>query len=387
MNRKSATILASAIISLFGLFVTGCCDSEGKKFGYKGSDLGSKDKMFFTVGTVTNYLPARVLMTSETDYEIGEREKALISALNIVLPSAVFNELPEGYALRDKEPWFTTFVKQSKSLGFDGTIGFVAHVEPEKNTYHVSESFFSVYVNSLQEAMNVSKELRVALERDGKPLKIYSFDNSWVAEYVRMVAICVVGCRPDGRWTAMLTVRDKLNDPSLVWVPEAEQKEMLADYYYSKDIAKWQKDMAKASEQNHKLVLEKIANAKLTLFEDTNWFYDDREHVYATEKVTPIHSGEVSGEETKKLAQNAIDEVSKRFGVAFPNEELKVDELDGGVFVCRATAQSELFTLYFASEFNVDDENKNKVSKYYVYVLEKPQAEIVFPAKPTRTVK
>lgn len=387
MNRCSSLFFSFASMTLVALFVSGCGDREGARFGYKGADLGSKEKMFFTVGTVTNYLPARVLMTSESGYEIGERENALINSLGIVMPSAVFDKLPDGYKEREKEPWFTTYVKEAKSLGFDGTLGFVAHNDLDKKTYLVCESFFSVYVNSLQEAISTSDSLRQAIERDGKPLKVYKFDSAWVAEYLRMVAICVVGCRPDGRWTAMLTVRDKLIDPNLVWVPEDDQKELLADYVYSKEIATWHKAVKEVAEKNHKLVLNKATAANITFFEDTNWIYSDRDQRYVTEKIASLPIVATDTNAYKVAAGSIKDDVAKRFGVTFSQTELNLEQVENDIFVCRGEAESDLFNLYFAVEFNALDDKGARISRYYVYALEKNLGEIKFPAKPERVVK
>lgn len=387
MNKFLTLFYPFVFMALFGFFVTGCGDREGLKFGYKGADLGSKEKMFFKVGTVTNYLPARVLMTSESEYEFGERENAFINTLGVVMPSAVFDKLPEGYKEREQEPWFTTYVKEAKRFGFDGKVGFVAHKDLDKNVYMVGESFFSVYVKSLEEALNACDQLRLGIEREGKPLKIYKFDGSWVAEYLRIVAICVVGCRPDGSWAAMLTVRDKLLDPNLVWVPEEEQKELLADYVYSKEITLWQEAHKKASEANHKLVLEKAKAADISFFQDTTWLYNDRELRHTTEKVDVIAATIADTNAYKQVAENLKSDVAKRFGVAFAQEDLKLEQLEGGVYVCRSEAESDLFNLYFAAEFNVLDDKGERISRYYVYALEKKLAEIKFPAKPERVVK
>lgn len=389
MDKRITTPGGCLLIAVFTLsLLTGCSDREGKRFGYTGADLGNKDKMFIAIGTVTNYLPARVLMPIERSYVIGEREKAVIKHSALETPGTEIKEIPSGYVVREKEPWFTVYVKEGTSLGIKGTCGIVSHYNEEKKIHSLSETFFSVYVDSPEEAAAVSAKMRQAVERDCMPLKIYSFDGSWVAEYLRMVAVCVVGRRPDGRWTAMFTLRDKLIDPSLVWVSIDEQKEILADYVFSKEMEKWTLASREAHGKNHVAVLAKAAKRGLASVNGLRWMFDGMSNRYFSETVKNLEvPPAATPEEINALVASGIKEAAALFGVEFPSEmEFNTVE-GGGPMYGMVEATNDLYMVSCLAKINFDDGSNGKVSQFITTAFDVVQKEVEFPIKPVRVVK
>ncbi|MBO4447887.1 MAG: hypothetical protein J5807_00180 [Kiritimatiellae bacterium] len=364
------------------LVLAGCGDREGRRFGYKGADLDSDEKMYFALGPVTNWLPARVLMTVERDYPVGEREKSLLAGLGVIAPGESFKEMPAGYVRRDIEPWFDTYVKEADALGFKGYVGAILHFDIDAKLYRVGESFFSVYVDGEAAAKDASKRLREGLVAKCNPLKTYDFAGSWVAEYLRYVVICAVGQRADGHWTAMLSVRDKLVDPSLSWVPVDEQKEILADDRHARKITVWLRENAEAMAKNHEVVMAKAKERSLQLFGDAPWSQAG-EGPYVCEG-----EGGFEGaiENVEEFAAARFSEIAAKCGASFSGE-VKAEDLGDGVKGCSLMAETDLFTVVFGGEFGVPKEAGGVVSRWRYCCEEKRQNEVVFPAKPVRTVE
>ena len=364
------------------LVLAGCGDREGRRFGYTGADLDTDEKMYFSLGSVTNWLPARVLMTSERGYEVGEREKALVAELKVISPGDSFKEMPEGYVRRDVEPWFDTYVKDSEALGFKGTAGAILHFDVDAKLYRIGESFFSVYVDDEPAATAASRKMRAEFSEKCMPLKIYDFAGSWVAEYLRYVVICAVGQRADGHWTAMLSVRDKLVDPSLSWVPVDEQREILADDRYARKMTAWTKENAEAMAQNHVVVMDKAKKLSLPLFEGATWSQGG-EDCYITEG-----SGTVEGvpEDVAAFAKEKFSEIAAKCGAAFEGE-VALEDLGDDVKGCSLMAETDLFTVAFGGEFGIPTSAGGKTSSWRWCCVEKRQGEVAFPAKPARTVE
>jgi hypothetical protein len=214
------------------------------------------------------------------------------------------------------------------------------------------------------------------------PLKIYDFAGSWVAEYLRYVVICAVGQRADGHWTAMLSVRDKLVDPSLSWVPVDEQREILADDRYARKMAAWTKENAEAMAQNHVVVMDKAKKLSLPLFEGATWSQGG-EDCYITEG-----SGTVEGvpEDVAAFAKEKFSEIAAKCGAAFEGE-VALEDLGDDVKGCSLMAETDLFTVAFGGEFGIPTSAGGKTSSWRWCCVEKRQGEVAFPAKPARTVE
>jgi hypothetical protein len=364
------------------LVLAGCGDREGRRFGYKGSDLDNDEKMYFALGSATNWLPARALMTNERDYPVGDREKALVAEMKLIAPGEALDRMPEGYSRRDVEPWFDTYVRESEALGFKGYAGAILHFDVDARLYRVGESFFSVYVDSEAVAMDASRRMKAEFAAKCNPLKIYDFAGSWVAEYLRYVVICAVGQRADGRWTAMLSVRDKLVDPSLAWVPVDEQKEILADDRYARKMAVWTKENAEAMAKNHETVMAKAKERSLPLFDGAAWSQAG-EGPYVCEG-----EGAFDGavENVEEFALGRFAEIAAKCGATFSGE-VKVEDLGDGVKSCSLMAETDLFVLKFGGEFGMPKESGGVKSMWLYCCEEKRQDGVVFPSRPKREVE
>ena len=243
-------------ISAVALIVAGC-GSEAERFGYKGADLGDDDKMFFTTGVgVTNWVPARVLNVYE-QYEMSEGEKALAAAAGVIVPSEPLSSIPEGYVLGEKEPWFATFIRQAENFGLKGSNGFVAHFDEDKKIWETGETWFSSYWKDEASAVLALETMKKTVAEKFAPKKIYDFHNCWVAEYLRMRVMCVVGLKADGSWSCMLNIQDKNRAGCGQWEPVEAQQERLDEYKYRKALKAWKEAKEKVLAENH-LAVEKI---------------------------------------------------------------------------------------------------------------------------------
>lgn len=243
-------------ISAVALIVAGC-GSEAERFGYKGADLGDDDKMFFTTGVgVTNWVPARVLNVYE-QYEMSEGEKALVAAAGVIVPSEPLSSIPEGYVSGEQEPWFATFTRQAENFGHKGSNGFVAHFDEDKKIWETGETWFSSYWNDEASAALALATMRQTVVEKFAPKKIYDFQNCWVAEYLRLRVMCVVGLKADGRWSCMLNIQDKNRAGCGQWEPVEAQQERLAEYKYRKAVKAWKEAKENIVAENH-LAVEKI---------------------------------------------------------------------------------------------------------------------------------
>ena len=251
------TMIAAAMVAL----LAGCGENEAKRFGYKGVDLSDDDNMFFTTGlAVTNWVPARVLSVCE-EYPISPDEAALIAAAGVITPSESFEKVPEGYAKASEEPWFVMWTKESENFGRKGVNGFISHCNEDKNVWETSETYFSSYYPDEAGALAALAETRKIIGDKFSPKKFHDFDKCWVAEYLRLRVMCIVGQKPDGTWSCMLDINDKCRPGCGQWEPVEAQAERLADYKYRKALAVWRAEKAKILEANHAAV-EKIRAEK-----------------------------------------------------------------------------------------------------------------------------
>ena len=247
------TMIAAAMVAL----LAGCGENEAKKFGYKGVDLSDDGKMFFTTGlAVTNWVPARVLSVSE-EYPMSPEETAVIAAAGVITPSDSFEKVPDGYAKASEEPWFVTWTKESENFGRKGVNGFISHWDEDKKVWETSETYFSSYYSDEASALAALAETRKAFAEKYSPKRFHDFDKCWIAEYLRLRVMCLVGQKPDGTWSCMLDINDKCRPGCGQWEPVEQQAERLADYKYRKAMAAWKAEKGKVLAENHAAV-EKI---------------------------------------------------------------------------------------------------------------------------------
>ncbi|MGN0855253.1 MAG: hypothetical protein ACI4R9_07025 [Kiritimatiellia bacterium] len=246
------------------LLLTGCGDNEAERFGYKGLDLEAADPMFFSTGpTVTNWVPARVLSVCET-YDLSEGEQKLIAAAGVIAPGDEFAEIPAGYTKQDDEPWYTTWTRPTKAFGLEGVVGFLSHYDEDRKVWTTSEGYFSSYWESEAGALAALAKLQGILREGYGVKKFYPFDKCWVAEYVRLRVMAVVGQKADGRWSCMLDIQDKNRPGCGAWEPIAEQQERRNHYVYTKALRAWKAEVREMLKQNHGRVEKSLEAAGLT---------------------------------------------------------------------------------------------------------------------------
>ena len=258
------------------LLLAGCGDNEAKRFGYKGLDLEDSEPMFFSTGpTVTNWVPARVLSVCE-NYPLAAAESNLVAQVGVIVPGEEFAAVPEGYAQQDAEPWFTTWTRPRTAFGLEGVTGFLSHFDEDRKVWTTSEAYFSSYWKTEDEALAALAKLRVALAEGYGVKKFHDFDKCWVAEYVRLRVMGVVGQKADGRWSCMLDIQDKNRPGCGPWEPLEEQQERRNHYDYVKAMKVWRADVAKALADNHALVEKSRTDAGLAGLADApDWQLQD----------------------------------------------------------------------------------------------------------------
>ena len=259
------------VFSLAAIFA-GCSDepvrvpSEAESFGYKGHDLEDPDdKMFFTTGPgVTNWVPARVLTVSER-YEFSTNELALIAAVGIITPGSPLEKIPEPYVEKSKEPWFTTWSKDSEAFGKKGVCGFISHYNDAKKIWETGEPYFSTYYEDKDAALKALAELESSVAAFG-PKKFHKFDDCWVAEYVRLRVMGLCGQRPDGTWTCMLSINDKCSYGCGPWEPVEAQQSRVDDIAFKAEVKAWREIVDKKVKENHEAVQELIKTRNIPMF-------------------------------------------------------------------------------------------------------------------------
>ena len=253
MKKLMIVVAAAALVA--------GCQKEAERFGYKGVDLADDDLMFFTTGsTVTNWVPARVLSVCE-EYPMSAEETALLAAAGVITPGEPLEKVPEGYVKDSAEPWFAMWKKEAENLGRKGVNGFISHWNEDKNVWETSETYFSSYYPDEAGALAALAETRKIIGSKFSPKKFHDFDKCWVAEYLRLRVMCIVGQKPDGTWSCMLDINDKCRPGCGQWEPVEAQAERLAEYKYRKALAAWKAEKAKILSENHAAV-EKIRAEK-----------------------------------------------------------------------------------------------------------------------------
>ena len=327
----------TTIAALAALAFAGCSDDEARRFGYKGADLEDSEPVYFTTSRgVTNYVPARVLMVCER-YELTADELALAGAAGEIMPGEDLRAIPDGYAKDDEGPWFTYWTKPSERFGFKGVNGFLSHFNADKGVWETGQAYFSSYWPSQAEAKAALAALKEAVGAF-RPKRFHVFQDSWVAEYVRLRVMAVVGEKPDGTWSCMLDVQDKNREGCGAWEPPDEQQVRLDQHNYAKALKEWKLRLPSIIEENHAAVENARAAAGLPAWPgDMKWEKtgDGRNIAiqFGSFEFNPPEDGAaalVDGIWAGKVA-----EVEKLSGAKFAGEKT-VQEMDDGVVVFAA---------------------------------------------------
>ncbi len=258
-----------AVAAALAAAATGCVKSEAERFGYKGDDLLGETNLTYLVlsPTVTNWVPERVLSIVE-DYAFTPDELRVVEAAGVLMPGADYPALPEGYECTTKEPWFAQWTKPVKSFGLAGVAGVQTHYDEDRKVWETSESYFSSYWKTKEEALAALSVLEAELAKGFNVKKFHKFPDCWVAEYVRLCVMGVVGQKADGTWSCMLDIRDKGRAGCGVWEPVAEQQERLNRHVYMKEMKAWRKAVAEIMAKNAEAVAKLAAEKGVPGFAD-----------------------------------------------------------------------------------------------------------------------
>ena len=349
MKQLIFIVAAAAILS-------GCRKSEAERFGYKGADLHGDDKMFFTTGpSVTNWVPARVLSVCE-EYPMSAEEDALIAAAGVVRPGEPMENIPEGYDKFADEPWFVTWKRDTESFGKKGVDGFISHYNEDRNVWETSETYFSTYYQDEAAALAALAELRKTVGGKFAPKKFYDFDKCWVAEYLRLRVMCVVGQKPDGTWSCMLDIQDKNRSGCGQWEPVEAQAERLADYKYRKDYAAWKTAKTKALADNHAAVEKARAEKGIELFGEGVAPFETDDGRFAYRRFGACAPDEVKDREEFWKAK--LEALAKATGTVFEGEVEKQDA-PSGYSIWAITASSDIYDVRLDMAFPPAEEKKD----------------------------
>lgn len=338
---KHTLIAAAAAATL----LAGCSgEGEAKRFGYKGSDLAEEEPLFFTVSTgVTNYVPARVLMVNE-QYEFTSDELALLAAAGTVSPGAPLKEIPEGYGKQDEGPWFVYLEKAPvESFGLKGKAGVLAHFDEDKGEWSTGQAYFSVSWEKKEDAVAGLARLKAEVVERFHPKKVYDFADSWVAEYVRLRVMAVVGQKADGKWGLMLDLGDKNREGCGTWEPLEEQQERFDLYRYAKTLKEWKRRLPEIVAENHAAVEKARAVRGLAALPEGEWSHPgDGRNVFQSFGTFDF---DVPAEEftnaMNRVWAERVAAAEKATGAKFP-ETRSAEEVPGGV-VAFAACANELY--------------------------------------------
>lgn len=382
-------IIFYAVCAATALF-SGCKDSsdeididkEAVAFGYKGSDQYAEENYFITTPAVTNYLPARVLRVSEK-YEITSNELALINSAGLIISCDDLTAIPDGYVPREKEPWFTTWVKKTTAFGIDGTSGFIAHFDEDKKIWKTGETFFSSYYDSKSEALNALTNIKSRVMADYSPKKIYDFEDSWIAEYLPLRVACVVGQKADGSWACMLNIHDKQRVGCGEWMPVEQQEERLKEYNHVKKMKAWREVQNKIIAENHNLVEAKRKEKGLVLFgENTSWTVDlQRGFNFAANEGSEEKNASL---DNASRFNSKLSALSKDFAVEFKVENTNIITAEYGV-VYYAVGEGDLYQVHCDMLFTPASTNEvDNLDQYRIYAIEKFQDGLAVPPPPAK---
>lgn len=328
------------IIAAAAALLAGCGESEAKKFGYTGADLDDGDMMFFSTGpTVTNWVPARVLSVCEK-YEMSQDEAALVKAAGVIEPSSSFEVVPEGYTKSSEEPWFVTWTKESENFGIKGVNGFVSHFNEDKKVWETSETYFSSYYDDEKSALATLANIKKQVAEGFSPKRFHEFHNCWVAEYLRLRVMCLVGQKADGKWSCMLDINDKCSTGCGQWEPVSMQEERLAEYKYRKAIAAWNVAKEAAVVANHEAIEKARIERGLTLLGDDVNPFDAGNGSKVYQRVGSQPAEDVKDREA--FWKEKLDALAKASGAAFDGARTE-DAVPSGHVVWGIMASTDLF--------------------------------------------
>ena len=319
--------------------VAGCAKNEAERFGYKGADIADDDNMFFTTGpTVTNWVPARVLSVCE-EYPMSPDEAAIIEAAGIIAPGEPLEKVPEGYVKDSDEPWFAMWRKESENFGRKGVNGFISHWNEDKNVWETSETYFSSYYPDEAGALAALAETRKIIAEKFSPKRFHDFDKCWIAEYLRLRVMCLVGQKPDGTWSCMLDINDKCRPGCGQWEPVEAQAERLAEYKYRKAMVAWKAEKAKVLEANHAAV-EKIRTEKGLALLDGAREFESEDGRKAYIRVGTCDAASVTNKVEFWKEKSAA--LAAATGVAFDGEPT-TEDVPSGYTIMGATASNDIY--------------------------------------------
>jgi len=260
MRPEIDYVRAAAAALALGAALAGCGGpggepTEAERFGYKGEDLVDQTNLTFlvTAPTTTNWIPERVVSVFEK-YEFSEDELSVVEALGVLMPGESYPKLPEGYAKETDGPWFTYWTKSAESLGLKGVVGVLTHFDEDKAVFETGESYFSSYWDSREDALAALAKVKAALANGFHVKKFHEISDGWVAEYVRLGVMGVVGQKADGTWSCMLDIQDKNRPGCGQWEAPDAQAERLAEYNYRKAVAAWKAEKDKIVAGNHEKI-------------------------------------------------------------------------------------------------------------------------------------
>ena len=375
------------------------CQKEAERFGYKGVDLADDDLMFFTTGpTVTNWVPARVLSVCE-EYPMSPEESALVAAAGVITPGEPLEKVPEGYAKDSDEPWFAMWRKEAENFGRKGVNGFISHWNEDKNVWETSETYFSSYYPDEAGALAALAETRKIIGSQFSPKKFHDFDKCWVAEYLRLRVMCIVGQKPDGTWSCMLDINDKCRPGCGQWEPVEAQAERLAEYKYRKALAAWKAEKSKILSENHAAVEKIRAEKGLALLGEGAREFDGEDGRKAYIRVGTCDAATVTNRVDFWKEKAAV--LAAATGVAFDGEPTSEEDPSGYV-VLSGLAANDIYDVRLDMAFppvaategekseeekpegeNAEDESAPKPPvEWRELCIEKLQAGFAIPPRP-----
>lgn len=330
----------AAVCAAFG------AEDEAAAFGYKGMDLEETNMLFYSTGpAVTNWVPARVLSVCE-DYEFTADELALIEAAGVVTPGAPLAAMPDDYAKKYDEPWFVGWERARESFGLKGVNGVITHYNEDRRRWDTGETYFSSYWATEAEAKAALDRLEQAIGGTYHAKKFHKFEGSWIAEYVRLRVMGLVGQKPDGRWSCMLDLQDKINSGCGQWEPVPEQEARLARYRYAKALKAWKDEVTRILAENHEAVEKLAAERKLVPVEGiSDWIQtDDGRNVRwlgGEYEFAPVDEGDVTNTMTR-VWNEKLAVLESAVGAKFEGEPV-AQAFEDGFSVKGASWKSDLY--------------------------------------------
>ena len=314
--------------------------TEAEKFGYKGQDIeNSESKNFIVISpAVTNWVPERVLSVVEK-YDYSEAEKKLIKDFGVLVPSVSYKTFPDGYQRDSSEPWFVYWVKKpAEGFGISGVAGVLSHFDEDLGEWQTSGTYFSSYWKSEQDARAALDSIKEKIAAGYSVKKFHPIANGWVAEYLRLCVMGVVGQKADGTWACMLDFRDKCNYGCGPWESLSDQQERLNRYVFQKEMKAWRKALSDILEKNHEAVQAKMAERGKSGFADVSRSSQREDYRYEYTKIVEMENLPQTNDLAVVMASvwsSKLDEVSKVLGGAFEGEAVEDFNSD----FCVKTAQ------------------------------------------------